>query len=139
MINPGPHALTEIRPLLCTSGDVELRKVTPAFYGELEKDHPRDGSTLISTHSFAEPWGMWEMHPEGDEFVYLLSGDTEFVLHDGEKEVGRVRISNPGDYVMVPKGCWHTANPNAPTSMLFVTPGDGTLNAAEPGGEPLQY
>lgn len=81
--------------------------------------------------------GVWEIHPQGDEFVLLLSGDTGFVLHDGTKEVGRVRIDQPGDYVMVPKGHWHTTSPHAPTSMLFVTPGDGTVNANEPGGEAL--
>ena len=137
MITPGPHTLSDTRPLLCTTGDMELRQVTPAFYGDLQKDHPQDGSTLISTHSFDEPWGVWEMHPVGDEFVYLLSGDTEFVLHDGQNEVGRVRINQTGDYVIVPKGFWHTANPYLPTNMLFVTPGDGTVNSNEPGGEPL--
>jgi uncharacterized cupin superfamily protein len=139
MIDPGPHTLTQSRPVLLTSGDMEVRKVTPGFFAELQKDHPADGGSLISSFAFDEPWGVWEMHPSGDEFVYLLSGDTDFVLHDGKHEVGRVRINQPGDYVMVPKGCWHTAYPHVPTNMLFVTPGDGTLNANEPGGEPLQY
>lgn len=30
-----------------------------------------------------------------------------------------------------------TARPEAPTTMIFITPGEGTLNALEPGGDPL--
>jgi hypothetical protein len=43
-----------------------------------------------------------------------------------------VRVSEPGSYVVVPKGAWHTARPHAPTTLLFVTPGEGTLNAEQP-------
>ena len=43
-----------------------------------------------------------------------------------------VRVSEPGTYVVVPKGAWHTARPHAATTMLFVTPGEGTLNAESP-------
>ncbi len=43
-----------------------------------------------------------------------------------------VRVNQPGSYVMVPKSAWHTARPLEPTSMLFVTPGEGTLNQTEP-------
>ena len=138
MIKPGPHTLEHTRAILTTTGSMELKDVTPAFFQELNATHENDGTTLISTFSFDSPWGVWEMHPKGDEFVYLLSGDTDFILHDGDKELGKLRISKPGDYVMVPQGCWHTAIPHAPTAMLFVTPGDGTQNALEPGGEPIQ-
>ena len=87
---------------------------------------------LFSRFSFDAPWPTWEIHPHGDEFVYLLSGDTDFVLHtDTGEEV--VRINEPGSYVMVPKNTWHTARPHAPTTMLFVTPGEGTLNSETPG------
>lgn len=138
MQNPGPHQLEKMRVMLATTGDMELRKVTPNFYQDLVRDYEQSGSSLISMFDFDEPWDVWEMHPEGDEFVFLLQGDTDFTLHDGQREVGRVRISRPGDYLLVPRGIWHRAHPRVPTSMLFVTPGDGTVNAAEPGGVPLE-
>ena len=137
MSQPGPHHLEQMRVVLTTSGDMELREVTPTFFQELVRDHELSGSSLISTFSFDEPWGVWEMHPRGDEFIFLISGDTDITLHDGERVTGRLRVQVPGDYVVVPKGAWHTAHPHAPTSMLFVTPGDGTVNAERPGGEPL--
>jgi hypothetical protein len=34
--------------------------------------------------------------------------------------------------VIITKGVWHTARVQAPTTMLFVTPGEGTKNAAAP-------
>ena len=95
----------------------------------------RQGSTLnflIQRFAFDEPWGVWEVHPEGDEFVYLLSGDTEFSVKMPGEAPRTVRVNQPGSYVMVPKGAWHTATPHAPTTMLFVTPGEGTLNQQEP-------
>ncbi|XOV87785.1 MAG: cupin domain-containing protein [Pseudomonadota bacterium] len=138
MVNPGPHKLKAARTLLATSGDMQVLPVTPTFFQDLASNHPHSGSALISTFDFDEPWGVWEMHPAGDEFVYLLSGDTDFTLHDGKEVIGTLRVSTPGEYVVVPKGCWHTAHPHVPTSMLFITPGDGTVNANEPGGEPLQ-
>lgn len=137
MINPGPHRLEKTRAILTTSGSMELKEVTPNFFQELVAEHKKDGCSLISTFAFDSPWGVWEMHPEGDEFVYLLSGDTDFTLHDGEREIAKVRIATPGEYLMVPQGCWHTAHPHMPTRMLFVTPGDGTVNANTPGGEPI--
>ncbi len=85
------------------------------------------GSALVSTFRFDAAWPTWEMHPAGDEFVYLLDGDTDMILAtpDGESSL---RLSEPGQFVLVPRGRWHTARPHAPTSMLFVTPGQGTEN-----------
>ena len=57
---------------------------------------------------------------------------TYFVLWvDSEEKV--VSINEPGSYVIVPRGTWHTARPHEPTDMLFFTPGEGTLNAEQPG------
>lgn len=89
------------------------------------------GRTLISSFAFSEDWPTWEMHPAGDEFVCLLDGDVDMTLalRDGDRIV---RLSEPGAFVIVPKGIWHTASPYQPTRMLFVTPGEGTENRDEP-------
>lgn len=130
-IDPGPHDIDAVRPVLAPDGAGTLKPVTPNFYEELGEFGDFLGHVLIQRFAFSEPWPTWEVHPEGDEFVYLLEGDTDFLLrHNGEEH--RVRVSEPGTYVMVPKGAWHTARPHAPTTMLFVTPGAGTLNAEQP-------
>ena len=133
MIDSGPHDLDTVRFILGPDGNGTNKVVNDNFYEELDEDFADfHGHVLIQKFSFAEPWPTWEVHPEGDEFVYLLEGDTDFLLRiGGEDRV--VRVSKPGSYVVVPRGTWHTARPHAPTTMLFVTPGEGTLNAVQPG------
>lgn len=108
--------------------------VTATFWSDLDKKYDDfAGHSLIASFSFDEDWPTWEIHPQGDEFVCLLSGDAEMVLSTGDGE-RRVRLNAPGSFVIVPRGTWHTAKIHAPTSMLFVTPGQGTENRAEPPG-----
>lgn len=79
---------------------------------------------LASEFECSADWSSWEMHPEGDEFVYLLSGEAVFLL----EEAGGVRsvpLHGRGA-VVVPRGTWHTAKVSAPSRMLFVTCGAGT-------------
>lgn len=129
----GPHQLASMPLVMTPAGAAIPKPFSPSFFAELDTDFNNfAGHMLVMTYAFDEPWPTWEIHPKGDEFVYLLEGDTDFVLRteDGDKTV---RVSEPGSYVVVPKGTWHTARPHAPTRMLFVTPGEGTLNEADPG------
>ena len=72
------------------------------------------------------------MHPHGDEVVCLMSGDAEMILATDSGEEN-FRLDVPGSFVVVPKKTWHTARVHAPTTMLFVTPGEGTKNSESPG------
>ncbi len=124
-IDPGPYDFNGTRIIMSPSGDATAKAITPRFYEELGEFGTFAGHVLISRHDFDEPWPTWEVHPHGDEFVYLLSGDVDLVLRTAEGDK-TIRVNEPGSYVMVPKGTWHTARPNAPTTMLFVTPGQDT-------------
>lgn len=109
-----------------------LVEVTPSVYEELDRNFDGfRGHTLVSIYSFERDWPTWEMHPAGDEVVCLLSGEADMVLElGGGQSVTRLR--QPGAYVLVPKGTWHTARTQVPTRMLFVTPGEGTQNRPAP-------
>ena len=131
------HHIEKTRAIFRPDNLVALKTVTENFFPELDNDFGDFADhLLVSQYDFEEKWPTWEIHPHGDELVLLLSGDTDMVLatDDGEEVI---RVSTPGEYVIVPRGTWHTARPYAPTSMLFLTPGEGTLNALEPGGDPL--
>lgn len=101
---------------------------SPTVYEELDrqygdfKDHE-----LIALHEFHEDWPSWEIHPNGDEIVVLLSGAATFLVKlDGINR--EIRLDRRGDSVIVPRGAWHTARIDQSAAMLFITPGEGTLN-----------
>ena len=112
--------------------DADVVTVSEKLYEELDATYGDfAGRTLISCHSFEDDWPTWEVHPKGDEFVVLLSGDVDMVLA-GEDGDETLRLSEAGAFVIVPRGVWHTAKVREPATMLFVTPGEGTENRAEP-------
>jgi len=80
---------------------------------------------LVTSHTFDADWPTWEMHPNGDEVVCLLSGSVTFVL-ERTSGIDEVQLNEPGAYVIVPKGTWHTARVEGAARMLFITAGEGT-------------
>lgn len=104
----------------------------PGVFEELDRRFAGfKGHVLVSAFTFDTDWPSWERHPAGDELVCLLCGRATLVLRrDGGDET--VELAKPGEYVLVPKGTWHSARTQVPTTMLFVTPGEGTENAADP-------
>jgi mannose-6-phosphate isomerase-like protein (cupin superfamily) len=102
--------------------------VTPTIWQDLStKFDGFKGRTLVSRFEFDKDWDSWERHPNGDEVVVLVSGSGDLVLDEGGKE-RVVKLSKPGDFAVVPKGMWHTARVSVPTTMIFITPGEGTEN-----------
>lgn len=101
---------------------------TPDLYAQLDEQfNDFKGHELIACHSFSENWPSWEVHPNGDEIVVLLSGSATFILEiDGKPRT--VNLSRAGEYVVVPRGVWHTAHIKEAAKMLFITPGEGTQN-----------
>ncbi len=101
--------------------------VSGSFWEELASgahSHLAQGR-LMSAFTFSEPWSSWERHPAGEELVLLVAGAATIVLDESGTR-REVSLSTPGDFVLVPPGIWHTAQPASPTTMLFLTPGAGT-------------
>lgn len=111
---------------------LEQLQVTPSIYAELDQKYNGFKShTLVSAHRFSQNWPTWERHPAGDELVILVSGRARLLLNTASGEESVV-LEQPGSFVVVPKNTWHTAHIDEPTSMLFVTPGEGTENEVSP-------
>lgn len=116
------------------SGNAEAVDVTDTFWQDLDVRYGDfAGRTLISSFEFSEAWPTWEMHPAGDELVCLLEGEVELILAESDADHSHT-LDAPGQFVVIPRGVWHTARPIRPTKMLFVTPGQGTENRPEPPG-----
>ncbi|HEY9831529.1 MAG TPA: hypothetical protein V6D26_13175 [Stenomitos sp.] len=121
-------SLSSTYVVLEDNGDAIPVAVSDCFFEQLEsKFGDFKGKRLISHFTFDKDWDVWEMHPAGEEFVCLLSGQVDLILEqDGVEHT--VQLSTPGSYVLVPRGIWHTAKVYTPSSMLFITPGERTQN-----------
>jgi quercetin dioxygenase-like cupin family protein len=107
--------------------------VEPAFSGDMEwyqgytNRHAADGAEgrLVSMFTFTEPWGMWEMHPNGSEVVLCTSG--ALTLHQETAEGKRRTVSlKPGEYAINEAGIWHTADVVGSATAVFITAGTET-------------
>lgn len=66
----------------------------------------------------------WEMHPQGDEIVFLLSGAIDLAVLAGDAE--RTITLRPNNACIVPKGIWHRFIVQKPANVLSITPSQGT-------------
>ena len=65
-----------------------------------------------------------EMHPDGDELLYLISGSVEVCYEDAGTE--QSFPLQPGEACIVPKGIWHKVRLlENPSQLLHITPGPG--------------
>ncbi len=129
MSQSGPFDLSATYLRLRADASVEPLAADATFWeriaaGELGTFH---NEYLVACHAFDADWRVWEMHPNGDEIVCLLSGTATFVLE--EKDGTRaIALERSGTYVIVPKGTWHTAKAKGPCRLLFITAGEGTAH-----------
>jgi quercetin dioxygenase-like cupin family protein len=67
-----------------------------------------------------------EVHPDGDELLYLVRGTIEVVLDDGDEHTVGVEttvVLHEGDAFVVPRGVWHEVRVVEPAYFVHVTPG----------------
>ena len=88
-----------------------------------------DGHTVGVAAMDRSPPHRGEMHPDGDEFLYLISGTARVVVEEGgtQDEVG-VETVVPlaaGHAFVVPRGIWHRVEIDGPVELVHVTPGPG--------------
>jgi len=114
---------------LAADGSVRTLPGGERFWSLPEAELDRfDPDWLVTEFECSSPWSNWEMHPEADEFVYLLSGAALLLLEraTGIEEVPLQKRAA----VVIPKGIWHTAKVSEPCRMLFITMGRGTQHRA---------
>ncbi len=98
-------------------------EVGPDFWQTIDQRGDLAGR-MVAIFRYEADWNNWEMHPDGDEIVMLLSGAIDLVLEEagGERTVELRDRST----VIVPRGIWHTANARGPSEALHITRGAGT-------------
>jgi hypothetical protein len=117
-IHLGLGASAEIEPLF--TGSME-------WYAAYGARHAVDGieGRLVSMFSFKEPWGMWEMHPDGSEVVLCVSGAITLHQQHADGKIAAVTLRG-GQYAINPPGTWHTADVEDEATAVFITAGVGT-------------
>ena len=79
---------------------------------------------LITEFESTEDWKTWEMHPNGEEIVYLLSGAADLILEkDGIQQTCELRGKG---LIIIERGTWHTAKIFEPSNLLVITCGKET-------------
>lgn len=80
-----------------------------------------DGFTIGAPHLAGDPPHDGEMHPDGDELLYLVSGAVTVTL---ELAGGDTRVDlGAGDAIVVPRGVWHQITTREPGRLIHITPG----------------
>ncbi len=81
---------------------------------------PVDGMTFGVATMYENAPHDGEMHPDGDEVLYLVSGLARITL---ETEPVQELTLGPGDGVIVPRGVWHRVDVLEPIQVVYLTPG----------------
>lgn len=131
MSDAKPQNLTRTYVQLRADATSELLAVDAGFWERLSAG--KLGSFrrefMVACFEFDGEWSHWEMHPNGDEIVVLMSGSVTFVF---ERAYGieDLVLEKPGEFVVVPKGVWHKAKAHSASCAMFITPGEGTQHRA---------
>jgi mannose-6-phosphate isomerase-like protein (cupin superfamily) len=82
-----------------------------------------DGLTIGAPEVTGDPPHAGEVHPDGNELLFLVSGAVTVRLElpggDETVELG------PGDAIVIPQGVWHLVTLREPGRLIHITPGPG--------------
>lgn len=83
---------------------------------------------LITEHRFTASWDYQEIHPEADEFCYVVEGSVILHLESLDGSDRQAITLATGSAFLIPRNMWHTAKVTEPMRMILVTMGAGTLS-----------
>src|SRR5581483_4739596 len=91
------------------AGEAKPIAVDDSFWPDvMAGKHPElEKGWLVGAFPMEADWPAWEMHPEGEEVLTLLSGEIEMIVEEGGAE-SRI-VMKPGRTFVMPRGAWHRA------------------------------
>jgi mannose-6-phosphate isomerase-like protein (cupin superfamily) len=119
--NASPISLDRSHMVLLPS-DLSLVTLTvgSSFWETAHEQAELEEGRLLSVFDYQNHWTWWERHPLGDELAYVVRGEIELLLDDGDHQWSiDLEEGNAG---VVPTGTWHSARIPKPSTILFVTP-----------------
>jgi quercetin dioxygenase-like cupin family protein len=124
MPRPAVNDPAEVYVHLHTDAEVHLEPLTDDFWPSISERTDLHTGRLVTGIGTAGDWTVWEMHPEGDELIIVTEGSCRFHLDDGSEVTEHV-VTAP-QFVLVPKGVWHTMDEIDAGRAVVVTWGAGT-------------
>jgi len=109
---------------LAADGKASEIAAGPDIFRNLKSRQDLQNGRLMGALDLSPGTSHWEMHPDGDEFLYLLSGSMDVELEEGN-EKRCIRLSGMTGCV-VPRALWHRTVVHQAGRMIFITPGKGT-------------
>jgi quercetin dioxygenase-like cupin family protein len=104
------------RHSIAISRDLRMDRIANQWRPEA----PVDGLHVGVADMTRDPPHGGERHPDGDEFILILSGRVSVTVETSPKETLEL---GPGDACIIPKGEWHRVHLLEPTRLLHITPG----------------
>lgn len=95
----------------------------------VSEKHPMDGAApgwtvaAVNAATAADVHGdHWEMHPDAEELVAVLSGGIRMYLRPESTGAPEDSVTVPaGNAVVVPRGRWHRVELDGPSRLLAIT------------------
>jgi hypothetical protein len=87
-----------------------------------------DGYTVGAPWMTSNPPHRGEMHPEGDELLYLISGQIEVIIEEGDDVLERPELARMHEGRALGDAAEHgTVNICEPSHLIHVTPDQATV------------
>ncbi|NQZ07241.1 MAG: cupin domain-containing protein [Algicola sp.] len=87
----------------------------------------RDGAIFVGHYAGNSEW---ETHPNGDEMVMVMEGETSLILWQNDVET--TNVLNKGELFVVPQGIWHRFETPKGVKVLVITPQPTTHSLIHP-------
>jgi mannose-6-phosphate isomerase-like protein (cupin superfamily) len=110
------------------AGEAKAIAVDAKFWSDLAAGaYPELGSGwLVAALPMRADWTHWEMHPEGEEILTLISGALDLIVEERGASSARTVPMRAGEPFVMPRGAWHRAVVHEPSLMFGITWGRGT-------------
>lgn len=73
----------------------------------------------------------WEMHPDCEEMLQVLEGAIEVEILPEDGRPGEITAVSQGEFIVIPRRCWHRQTLLKRTKELYLTPGRTEHSMAE--------
>ena len=73
----------------------------------------------------------WEMHPDCEELLHVIEGEVEVEVLPADGGTGKTTRLLGGEFIVIPRGCWHRQNLLRRTKEFYLTPGRSIHSASE--------